>query len=325
MSSKEEEKSTTLSSILDSSNCFQCLSLPLTIHPPATIRKAFLKLSLLVHPDKNSDLSAKEAFQILSEAFETLYDEQSQRIHLQEVLEEHKKQAEEAKKSKAEETHFATASSASKKRRRNNKNEWRHRRQQKKSKDEPDYKRWEDVVADLKRREELEKSFLKSKSDQYLEKKIMRLVWKGMKVCRTLDERAGCPPTFVNGLWAPLYEQEAIRSKPRLPDGWEKVYHRRGEALDQFVIMYRNIQTGTEMEAHPDPVVDEMVQKAKKAEVTNKFRFTDEPRLFLGEIIEYLHDDHDYFDMDDDMQELEEEERARDNPTNNNKQEEYDF
>eukprot|EP00546_Thalassionema_frauenfeldii_P010187 CAMPEP_0178931184 /NCGR_PEP_ID=MMETSP0786-20121207/21754_1 /TAXON_ID=186022 /ORGANISM="Thalassionema frauenfeldii, Strain CCMP 1798" /LENGTH=220 /DNA_ID=CAMNT_0020608003 /DNA_START=145 /DNA_END=807 /DNA_ORIENTATION=- len=199
--------------------------------------------------------------------------------------------------------------------------DWKHQKKKTaKNNQQPMYKSWEDVVKDLQRREQLEKEFLRKKSDEQLERKVQGLVWKAMKVCRSLDERAGCPASFVNGLWAPLYEQEARRSAS-LTEGWE-IRHQYGR--DQGVIIYRNIQTGEEYENHPDPRIESMLEKARKAELTNKFRFQDEPRLFLGEIVEYLREDHEYLGMDEDIDELEEEERARDNPSTR-KESEYDY
>lgn len=299
-----------LSSILSASNSFECLSLPLRLHAPSVVRKQFLQLSIKVHPDKNSHELAKEAFQELSSSFEILYDEQSQRKHLEEVLAQ--KQEEKTKQKPA-----STANKTTSKKR---KPEWKQQQQAQKKKKAatPVYKRWEDVVADLRKREELEKEFVRRQSDERLERRVKGLTWKAMKICRSLDERAGCPPTFVNGLWAPLYEQEAIKLAGRLPEGWEKVYRRNEE-----ITVYRNIRTGEETQQNPDPKVEALVQKARAAEATNKFRFRGQTREFLGEIVEYLREDHDYFDMDDDMQELEEDEKAR--STTNSSEADYDY
>jgi len=313
---EEEESATLLSSIIASSNSFECLSLPLERHPPSVVRRKFLKLSLQVHPDKNAHALAKEAFQHLSTAFETLYDEESQTKHLQEALLE--QQAAAATAAQEEKKKEERPNHQNKKRKTTHPNWKQQKEEAAKQKKAPVWKRWEDVVADLARREQLEKEFIRKKSDEQLERKVKGLMWKAMKVCRALDERAGCPPTFVNGLWAPLYEQEATRGVP-LPGGWKIV--RKG--IDG-VVMYRNVQTGEESEAHPDAQVEGMIQKARKAERTNKFRVHEEPRLFLGEIVEYLREDHDYKGMDEDILELEEEERERDNPKSRNERE-YDY
>ena len=347
---KNSDKSTAaLSSILSSSNYFECLSLPVAIQPPSVIRRSFLKLSLLVHPDKNPNALAKEAFQTLSEAFEILYDGESQQSHLEEVLNEQEQQKrqqqpppppaarhEPSQTTNNEHENKREDSKATKKRKRTQHN-WKEQRRRRREKTKQSasnsfsYKRWEDVVLEMKRREALEQAFVRNKSNQWLEKKVLRLVWKAMKVCRALDERAGCPPTFVNGLWAPLYEQEA-RKGSSLPFGFEsRVVSRAVGTTVELIVVYRNIQTGEESETHPDPTIEGMIQKARKAEQTNKFRFKEEPRLFLGEIIEYLKEDHDYFDMDDDLLELEEEEKARNKPaatdtsSSYSKKPEYDY
>jgi len=337
-------------------NSFECLSLPLTIHSQKRVRSTYLKLSRLVHPDKNSNVKAKEAFQILSAAFETLYDRESQRIHLEELLvslesEQRKREREKEKDSKKKRREKERTTN--KKKKRNTKHCCKQKQQQ-------PAKHWEDVVADLKRREKLEKEFIRKKSDERLTQKVKGLVWKAMKVCRILDERAGCPSTYINGLWAPLYEQEVRESSlPLLPKGWEirrrcRRHHQQQKyccentttdttnnntisdnknevviAITE-VIYYRNIPTGEECETHPDPNVEDMIQKARNAEHTNKYRFENEKRLFLNEVVDYLRDDHDYFDMDEDITELTMEECERDNPTTTttsggNNQSEYDY
>ena len=178
-------------------------------------------------------------------------------------------------------------------------------------------------MKELKRREELEKCFLRRKSNERLERKVLGMVWRAMRLCRTLDERAGCPPTFVNGLWAPLFEQEVLRTNRALPEGW---VYRWDDRIEPPRRIYRNVVTGEESERHPNPNVESMLDKARKAEETNKFRFVQEPRLFLQEIVEYLREDHDYFDMDEDLKELEEEEKARDgNNDNEGRTKAYDY
>jgi len=65
------------------------LSLPLptsstSLYHPSKIRRSYLKTAVLVHPDKNPSLLAKEAFQVLSDAFECLYEEVSRRDNAKE-------------------------------------------------------------------------------------------------------------------------------------------------------------------------------------------------------------------------------------------------
>ena len=260
--------------------------LPVRIYEPSEIRKAFYKLSLKVHPDKNPTLNqSKEAFQKLSQAFEILYDIQSQRQHYHEIqLQQQQQQQEQKEQQKSKKRKQPTP----------NKNDWKERaKAKKKTKHEESqtkyrYRTWEDVVKDLKRREELEKAFIRTKSDERFEKRIKGLIWKAMKICRTLDERAGCPSTFVNGLWFPLYEQTEIiqiykHQNFGLPDGYEyrwDISERilKGDERIPAKRIYRNIETGKESEIHPNPRIEELLQKVKNAELTNKYRFYTQPR-----------------------------------------------
>ena len=170
-------------------------------------------------------------------------------------------------------------------------------------------------MRELKRREALEKQFKQTKSQERRARRVQGMIWRAMKVCRALDERAGCPPTFVNGLWAPLYEQEVFREHSPLPQDWEWAWDKTVE--EQQLLqqarrrVYRNVVTGEETYQHPKQNVVQLLKKAENALKTNKFGFHTEPRLFLDEIVEYLHEDHDYKDMDDDMADLEEEEQSR--------------
>lgn len=303
-----------LSSAEPEENSFDCFGLSLTRHEPSVIRKAFLKLSLQIHPDKNPNdsIRANEAFQKLSAAFEMLYDVESQQKHLIEVLGEQQRR----KPGKQQQTNQPAATketTTSKKRPKPKQDHWKEARKKKK-REAPQWaqRRWEDVVAEMKRREELEKQFIRSKSDQRMERRIKGMIWRAMKICRSLDEKAGCPPTFVNGLWAPLYEQEVFRMHKALPSGWDYYWHSTDEQQPAKRI-YRNLETREEQEAYPNPTVELLFEKARKALATNKFSFHEEPRKFLEEIIEYLRDDHEYHDMDDDLLELEQEEMARDN------------
>jgi hypothetical protein len=140
------------------------------------------------------------------------------------------------------------------------------------------------------------------KSAGRLEWRVRGLTWKAMRVCRELDERAGCPGGFVNGLWAPLYEQEAGKVRP-LPGGYEVRWDRSSEPA---AAIYRNVGTGEEGAAHPDEEIEAMRRKAREAMAGNEHGW-DEPRKFLDEIVKYLHEDHDYRDLDDDIAELDEE------------------
>ena len=293
-----------LASILASdpaTNSFDCFSFPSVRQEPSVVRKKFLSLSLKVHPDKNPHPRAKEAFQKLSQAFETLYEANEQAKHLEEVLERQAqatKDNQQRPKPKRQKTQRHDDWKKKKAEKKKKKNEWVERR-------------WEDVIRELQRREAMEREFVKRKSDERRARRVQGMIWRAMKVCRTLDERAGCPLSFVNGLWAPLYEQEVRQTYRALPEGWELVVVRsRSEKDDPPQRLYRQVATGREFSQHPIPEAETLLAKARAALAINKTSFHTEPRLFLDEIIEYLREDHDYQDMDDDMHELEEEERA---------------
>jgi len=42
------------------------------------------------------------------------------------------------------------------------------------------------------------------------------------KITRTLDLNAGCPETFVNPIWATVYEKEVLRGA-KIPDGYDRI------------------------------------------------------------------------------------------------------
>lgn len=313
---------------------YGCMLLPPRLHEPSSVRRRFLALSLRVHPDRNEGgrvADATKAFQKLSAAFETLYDRDSQERHLEELLLRTQREEEEKARGKGD--------GSKQKKRPKGKDDWRERAREKRKRKREEHsagsaggdggfwtqrRSYAAVVEEMRRRERMERDFVRARSDERSERRARGLAWRAMRICRTLDERAGCPASFVNGLWAPLYEQEVRAERPP-PEGWEVRRARDPPSADDDPgFVYRRLSTGEERPDHPTPEVERLLEKARAAELTNKFRLSSEPRLFLDEIIEYLRDDHDYHDLDDDIAELEEEERARDDDGSRRK-EEYDF
>ena len=112
----------------------------------------------------------------------------------------------------------------------------------------------------------------KSIPPERLEKQIRGLIWQAMKLCRNLDLRAGCPPTFINGLWAPLYEHEVLQSST-LPDGWTIRSGNTTQPQPQQEPppqpnkrIYRYVTTGEEFDKHTIENVERLLQKARTAE-----------------------------------------------------------
>lgn len=321
-------------------NSYECMLLPARHHEPSEIRRKFLALSLRVHPDRVPDrvADATRAFQKLSVAFETLYDCEKQKQHLEEIRFRLHNQKETERASKNESGGKATADNrCDRRKRKETERQWKERAKEKRRKKAKvnfwsERRSWSDLVDELRRREQLERDFVRKKSDERLEKRVRGMVWGAMRICRSLDERAGCPPSFVNGLWAPLYEQETLREHHcLLPEGWVVQYEDpapKAETHGQLPQrIYRHTLTGEERYDHPSSEVERLLKKAEAAERTNQHRFHSEPRLFLGEIVKYLREDHSYHDLDDDMADLEEEEQARDGSgaEGARQQQEYDF
>lgn len=75
---KDDSISQLLVRIINSANYFERLDLPVKLHEPQSIRLSYRKLALLIHPDKCAHHQSTLAFQLVSVAFETLYDRTSQ-------------------------------------------------------------------------------------------------------------------------------------------------------------------------------------------------------------------------------------------------------
>lgn len=68
--------------MLSCKNFYARLGLTTEFTPKPLVRQCYYKLALLVHPDKCADVRATEAFKLISEAFDTLYDVEAQEAYL---------------------------------------------------------------------------------------------------------------------------------------------------------------------------------------------------------------------------------------------------
>jgi len=285
--------SETIAAILaNPSDYWACLNLPAQITAPVLIRKAYLRVALKTHPDKVDDPQANEAFQHLSEAFETLYDEVSQKEYLS---------SSSSSSSQSSFTDYTECTSSSAKRRAAPQSkQWK--KKPKKTPHEWTQKRWADVEREMRRREELERAFVAERSTANTDRKLRRLVARAQKICRSLDLREGCPLEYANPLWATLAEADVVSAAGRLPEGWQKRYDHENK-----VLLFRVVATGATQTEHPVPAVEVMRKKAADAALRNKYG-TDEPRWQLGEILDYLrdeeYDEEDWGYLEDEADEL---------------------
>merc|ERR1719428_2570698 len=81
-----EEAIAAISAVLQAEDHFETLQLPVTGAHPATVRRQYLRLALLIHPDKCSAKGADEAFKRLSAAFEVLHCPREQHAYLVRVF-----------------------------------------------------------------------------------------------------------------------------------------------------------------------------------------------------------------------------------------------
>ena len=75
----------TVQRILDAGTLFGRLGLPRGLADISEVKRQYRQLALVVHPDKCNHVSAKEAFQKLSEAFDCLANETSQKAYLKQI------------------------------------------------------------------------------------------------------------------------------------------------------------------------------------------------------------------------------------------------
>eukprot|EP00940_MAST-03C_sp_MAST-3C-sp2_P001955 g1955.t1 len=166
--------------ILASKNFFERLSIdPPRITKPAVVRKSYRTLALRCHPDKVSHTNAKEAFQLISEAFDSLHDPSKQQKYLATLRRAG------GRKSRA---------STSKQRRHKPyaSRQWYERS-------------WEDVERELRRREKLETEFKKSRSEEWFKMSARRWLKRARMICRNLDDQIGIAD---NPLWQSIRERE---------------------------------------------------------------------------------------------------------------------
>lgn len=154
--------------IVAAANLFERLGLREAATEPAEVRKAYRSIALRVHPDKNSDRRATEAFQLLSEAFDTLHSKSSQQAYLQRA------QIGSRSKGKKEQ-----------------KRKWYQRRS------------WEDIERHLRQREvaeaALRQSFVSSLRNKFHDRKARQQLAQAERTAYDLDEKAGFDSDYAPG------------------------------------------------------------------------------------------------------------------------------
>jgi curved DNA-binding protein CbpA len=305
-----------------SPNFFTCLRLPVHPVPPSTVRKSYLTIARQVHPDKLNDSRAKAGFQVLSDAFECLYDEATQAEYIASLASLEASETSGLEATSTSTSSSSSGSSSSSKRKQGTGYDWKaaKKRKQKGKEREWGSQSWADVEALLNRLEEAERAFVKTKSAARLEAKMKGLLTKCQRICRTLDLRAGCPSTFTNSLWWSLAESDLLRDSP-LPSGWLKKWDPKAE-----VVFFRETETGVTQFEHPDEVVEGKRVGMRKKEEENEAR-VDDVRGCVCEILEYMKDEYDYVDLHADLEELDDEIKDAEGGESRGKEgkDDYDF
>ena len=229
---KERRREETEKMIMGARNHFERLGLEMKETNRSVIRKAYRRIALKVHPDKNpSSSNATKAFQLLTDAFELLYDETDQKTYI-ELLKKNSVPRKKRRKKRAAWFDSATKMPS-----------------------------WKDVEKELDRRSRMEAQFKQNKSDAYDDGKLRRLLRRARNVCRNLDERTGI---FHNHCRKCLVEEEIECEKPR-------------DETERLGNIVRREQARREA--------------TKKLDV----------RGLLTRILIYLHEKHDYVELDDEM------------------------
>lgn len=187
--SSEHQSATLIEKIALSSNFFEVLGFvtPLTgnLIEKRCVRLRFREYAILVHPDKTVSKGATEAFQRILEAFEVLYNEDTQALYLEKL--------------NSEKTPVKGA-------------------YRKKRKRESKLKSWIEVEFELMRREKeeavLREKFISKNADLYQRKKLERLLKKCESICREMDERVGKEDDLR--FWSQNFAQKPDMKMPEL-------------------------------------------------------------------------------------------------------------
>ena len=158
--------------IINAANFFERLGLRENLIESAEVRRAYRSVALKVHPDKCTDKRATEAFQLLSEAFDTLHNKTSQQEYLQRAR-----------------RHDSGSGGGSSKGKRKPRQRWYQRRS------------WEDIERHLVQREvaeaALRQSFMSSVRNKFQERKTRGQLAQAERTAYDLDEKAGFESDFA--------------------------------------------------------------------------------------------------------------------------------
>ncbi|GMI41721.1 hypothetical protein TrCOL_g4544 [Triparma columacea] len=294
----------------DNTDHFARLGLPLVACDPPVVRKAYYSLARKIHPDKNSSSLAKEAFQVLSDALDVLYERESQADYLRELLRDND-EVNEGGVEGGGDRRDGRKGKKERKRPHPHCDDWKKKKKKTKGSTAPEwtYKRWADVKTEMERRENLEREFVQSKSTASNEREALTIMKRAMKICRQLDEDAGCPPTFINPLWAKLEESDTLK-QAKLPDGWEKIIlhppnpNNIAAIMAQTRYQYRRKETGEITDQHPVKEVEARLAYARMQSTANQVDFEVDLGGFIKELQDYLHEEYNYEALDDEINDL---------------------
>jgi len=187
--------------VLRAGSFFERLGLPVAKATPSEVRRAYHGRAIRCHPDKSAHAQAKEAFQALSEAFEELYDAESQRRYLEAELEREFAALAPQRKGGGDGGQKRAAAGGGGDRGEGGKA--KHARKEARKKEKQWYEaHWEDVERELQRREASERrlraAFVSTQSSRFAEREQEKQVRKLSSICRNLDNAAD---VSFNRLW----------------------------------------------------------------------------------------------------------------------------